>query len=520
MRRILLPLAVGGVLAFALCVLLGGTVADALGLVALASGAALVAALAGFAILQRMGEAPVGRQAVVVSLVAVGATAIGGCGQLGDVPVRARPRRPGRRARRGRVRMGAAIELGHRVAAGSRELGELAQRIGDDGRATAPSATVRPATRHPRTQVRSLRADPSAGGAGLDGPAPRRGAGERDQESARRELIAWVSHDLRSPLAGIRAMAEAMEDGVVDDPATVQRYLRTIGEESQFQPVDDLFELARIHQGTLQLHPEEVALGDLVSDVVAGAAPGAEARGVRLVGEADGLPPILVSAPELGRVLQNLLDNAIRHTPAGLSRGGRAAAPAGPMAPLSVVDGYGIPADDLVRVLRSPSATWRCRDEAGGGLGWPSPRAWSMPTTATSRWRTTSGYVSHDPAARLLAAGWSLTTPRIGRSLGHAEGVPRHYLDHASTSSLRLDAGRCGGSATEGGRRGRGPVAHPCRGSRQPGRASRRRETRSRRWSEPARGRSSSSPAGRRRPSCARGLRRDRAGRPRRRPGH
>ena len=164
MRRILLPLAVGGVLAFALCVLLGGTVADALGLVALASGAALVAALAGFAILQRMGEAPVGRQAVVVSLVAVGATAIGAAAAswamflsehdldaLAVVLVAA-----------GSVGVGAAIELGHRVAAGSRSWASWPSASATTRRATAPSATVRPATRRPRTQVRSLRADPPA----------------------------------------------------------------------------------------------------------------------------------------------------------------------------------------------------------------------------------------------------------------------------------------------------------------------------------------------------------------------
>ena len=384
MRRILLPLAVGGVLAFALCVLLGGTVADAAGLVALASGAALVAALAGFAVLQRMGDAPVGRQAVVVSLVAVGATAIGAAAAswamflsehdldaLAVVLVAA-----------GSVGVGAAFELGHRITAGSRELGELAQRIGDGamgadttgdgvgaerGDATGdPSPSPR---RSAPSELTRLREELASMAQRLDESRRR----ERDQESARRELIAWVSHDLRSPLAGIRAMAEAMEDGVVDDPATVQRYLRTIGEESQrlSRLVDDLFELARIHQGTLQLHPEEVALGDLVSDVVAGAAPVADARGVRLVGEADGLPPILVSTPELGRVLQNLLDNAIRHTPAGGVVAVRGACrPDGVL--LSVVDECGgIPADDLVRVFEVAfrGDVARRRDEAGGGLG-------------------------------------------------------------------------------------------------------------------------------------------------------
>ena len=231
---------------------------------------------------------------------------------------------------------------------------------------------------------------------------------ERDQESARRELIAWVSHDLRSPLAGIRAMAEAMEDGVVDDPATVQRYLRTIGEESQrlSRLVDDLFELARIHQGTLQLHPEEVALGDLVSDVVAGAAPGAEARGVRLVGEADGLPPILVErAPSWAGCCQNLLDNAIRHTPPGgmvAVRGARR--PDGVL--LSVVDECGgIPADDLVRVFEVAfrgdvaRAPRRGRRRPGAGHRQGPGRG---PRRRPHRREPRAGLLLHDPAAGLL----------------------------------------------------------------------------------------------------------------------
>ena len=209
-----------------------------------------------------MGDAPVGRQAVVVSLVAVGATAIGAAAAswamflsehdldaLAVVLVAA-----------GSVGVGAAFELGHRVAAGSRELGELAQRIGDGATGADATAERGGATgdtspsprRSAPSELTRLREELASMAQRLDESRRR----ERDQESARRELIAWVSHDLRSPLAGIRAMAEAMEDGVVDDPATVQRYLRTIGEESQrlSRLVDDLFELARIHQGTLQLH--------------------------------------------------------------------------------------------------------------------------------------------------------------------------------------------------------------------------------------------------------------------------
>jgi signal transduction histidine kinase len=136
---------------------------------------------------------------------------------------------------------------------------------------------------------------------------------ERVLESSRRELIAWVSHDLRTPLAGLRAMAEALEDGVADDP---QRYHRQIRREVArlSRMVDDLFELSRIQAGALVLSLEAVDLNDLISDVLSGTRPLADAGGVRL--GADAAPITLdADAAGLGRVLANLVVNAIRHTP-------------------------------------------------------------------------------------------------------------------------------------------------------------------------------------------------------------
>ncbi len=140
---------------------------------------------------------------------------------------------------------------------------------------------------------------------------------ERQMEASRRELVAWVSHDLRTPLAGLRAMAEALEDGVVGDPETVADYHRRIRMETDRMAslVDDLFELSRINAGALQLTLDSVSLGDVVSDAVASAAPVAAARGVRLVAADGGLANGAGSEPELSRVVANLLRNAIRHTP-------------------------------------------------------------------------------------------------------------------------------------------------------------------------------------------------------------
>jgi signal transduction histidine kinase len=204
-------------------------------------------------------------------------------------------------------------------------------------------------------------------------------ARERQMEASRRELVAWVSHDLRTPLAGLRAMAEALEDGVVADPPTVAEYHRRIRVETDRMAdlVDDLFELSRINAGALRLTLATVALGDLVSDAVASAQPVAAARGVHLVAAERGWPTVQGSEPELARILGNLLRNAIRHTPSDATvtiSGGRDDAGGW----FAVADGCGgIPEADLPRVFdvafRSTSARTPVDTSgdggAGGGLG-------------------------------------------------------------------------------------------------------------------------------------------------------
>jgi signal transduction histidine kinase len=197
---------------------------------------------------------------------------------------------------------------------------------------------------------------------------------ERRVEAGRRDLIAWVSHDLRTPLAGLRAMAEALEDGVVCDPVTVTEYHRRmrIGTEQMARLVDDLFELSRINAGALRLSLSAVPLGDVVSDAIASAVPVATAKGVRVLAEETGWPTVLGSEPELARVVANLLRNAIRYTPddgtvrvtAGSDRGG---------AWLAVADTCGgIAEADLPHVFDvafrgEPARTPVSRAAAGGG---------------------------------------------------------------------------------------------------------------------------------------------------------
>ena len=141
-------------------------------------------------------------------------------------------------------------------------------------------------------------------------------AAERESrlEESRRELVSWVSHDLRTPLAGIRAMTEALEDGIAADPDRYHRQIRA-EVDRMVRMVDDLFELSRIHAGVLRLEPELVLVGDLVSEAIAGADPVARARRVALGGDIEPGLVANVDPAGLGRVLANLIVNGIRHTP-------------------------------------------------------------------------------------------------------------------------------------------------------------------------------------------------------------
>lgn len=140
---------------------------------------------------------------------------------------------------------------------------------------------------------------------------------ERHLEAGRRELVAWVSHDLRTPLAGLRAMAEALEDGIIGDPATVVEYHRRIRVETDRMTrlVDDLFELSRINAGALHLEPTTVPLSEVVSDAIAGVAPLAASRRIRLVAADSGWPTVCGGEREIARIVSNLLINSVRYTP-------------------------------------------------------------------------------------------------------------------------------------------------------------------------------------------------------------
>jgi signal transduction histidine kinase len=200
---------------------------------------------------------------------------------------------------------------------------------------------------------------------------------ERAAEASRRELVAWISHDLRSPLAGIRAMAEALADGVVAEPGEVAGYAQRIsGETTRLSAmVDDLFELSRIMAGALRLTISAVPLREVVSDAVAAQAPLAEQKRVRVLASAQTWPIVSGSDPELARVVRNLVSNAIRHTPPDGTIAVQVGAD-GAEAVLAVHDSCGgIPEDEIGRVFDVAFRGTQARTPepsggtTGGGLG-------------------------------------------------------------------------------------------------------------------------------------------------------
>lgn len=160
-------------------------------------------------------------------------------------------------------------------------------------------------------------------GAPDDGPAELAEVGRAFNEmarkleelfDARRQLVAWASHDLRTPLASLQAMLEAVEDGVADPehylPAMHQQ-VSTLG-----RLVDDLFELAQIDSGALTLELREAEVETLVATCLHGLEAEARARHIRLDARlADGIPEVRIAPEKVERVLLNLATNALRHTP-------------------------------------------------------------------------------------------------------------------------------------------------------------------------------------------------------------
>ena len=143
-------------------------------------------------------------------------------------------------------------------------------------------------------------------------------ANERALDETRRNLVAWASHDLRTPLTSLRVMITALADGVVTDEETVSRYLLQSQNEitRMSKLLDDLFELAQLDAGYEKLDFEWIALSDLISDTLESFAARAQAKEVTLNGYVSPQVDLVWAAPEkLSRILDNLVSNALRYSP-------------------------------------------------------------------------------------------------------------------------------------------------------------------------------------------------------------
>jgi signal transduction histidine kinase len=265
------------------------------------------------------------------------------------------------------VSLGIAALLGRTFTRNSNRLRRLAQDLGEGKRidsGTSPRDT---------TELGVLADDLAT--------TSRKLAEAREEvamiDASRRELVAWISHDLRTPLAGLRAMAEALEDGMADDPQRFHRQMRSQVDHLSAM-VDDLFELSKIHSGTLTLTMEPVSLYDLVSDAVAELGALATSRSITLSESKGGEHTVVGDSRELSRVIGNLLINAIEHSPSGSKISVSTGRADNGDVILTVEDsGGGIPEHDLSKVFqagwratpsRTPEQLWGRSPGAGLGL--------------------------------------------------------------------------------------------------------------------------------------------------------
>lgn len=188
----------------------------------------------------------------------------------------------------------------------------------------------------------------------------------------RSDLIAWIGHDLRTPLTSVRAIVEALADGVVEEPEARFRYLRNAKRDiaALSSLIDDLFDMAQLDAGGIKLDRAPNAISDLISDTLESFAGAAEDKGVVLSGlAAPGVDPVFVDARQISRVLANLVANALRHTPAG----GQVKLHAYPARNGVVVEvsdtGEGIRPEDIPHVFEQFFRGERSRSRATGGSG-------------------------------------------------------------------------------------------------------------------------------------------------------
>lgn len=263
------------------------------------------------------------------------------------------------------VALGLGVGLGVVLAtAVSARLEEDLDAIG------AAARSVAAGNRDVRTGV--VRADEvGAVAAALDDMIERLVAAENEQQrmqTARRDFLAAVSHDLRTPLTSLRAATEALEDGLVDNPPRYFAAMRT-DLDLLTALVDDLFMLALIESGGLALVRERLDLAELVDEAAEAVRPVADRGGIRLAAEIEDSVTVEAAPREVSRVLRNLLDNAVRHSPEGGTVRIRVGADDDQATVTVTDDGPGFPAEFVDRATESFTRADDARRRDGGGAG-------------------------------------------------------------------------------------------------------------------------------------------------------
>ena len=186
-------------------------------------------------------------------------------------------------------------------------------------------------------------------------------------DTVRREFFAAVSHDLRTPLASMQAALEALQDGLVDDP---DRYLASMTRDTEAlaQMVDDLFLLARLESGDVEIRTESIDLTEIADEAVEVFRPLAAGKSLSMVLDVDTRVTAIAGPEGVARVVRNLLDNAVRHSPTG----GQIVVTVSNGASAQVVvtdDGPGFSSDFVGHAFERSSRQDGVRNRATGGSG-------------------------------------------------------------------------------------------------------------------------------------------------------
>jgi signal transduction histidine kinase len=195
---------------------------------------------------------------------------------------------------------------------------------------------------------------------------------QKELDALRRDLVAWAGHDLRTPLASIRLLVEALADGMITDPQTAQQYLTQAKKQVDNLSVlvDDLFQVSQLDAGGLSLCLEPASLSDLISDTLESFSGLAAQKQVTLSGSAaPGIDPVTIDVQRLGRALNNLVSNALHHTPPGGSVTLRAERVLGGVSVAVSDTGEGISAEDLPHIFERFYRGDKSRNRTAGGAG-------------------------------------------------------------------------------------------------------------------------------------------------------